>query len=54
MRRYGVVLLMLASAACQYDPFAHDFTKERPGTGTLAGVYELDDDPRVLRVTSPA
>ena len=33
---------MLATAACQYDPFAHEFTKVRPEKGTLVGVYELD------------
>lgn len=44
MRRYTVVLLMLATTACQYDPFAHEFTKVRPETGKLVGVYELDDE----------
>ncbi len=44
MRRYTFVLLMLATTACQYDPFAHEFTKVRPETGKLVGVYELDDE----------
>jgi len=44
MRRYSLVLLILATAACQYDPFAREFTKVRPERGALIGVYELDDE----------
>jgi hypothetical protein len=44
MRRYTFVLLMFAAAACQYDPFAHEFTKVKPETRELVGVYELDDE----------
>jgi len=44
MRRYSLVLLILATAACQYDPFAHEFTRVKPERATLVGVYELDDE----------
>lgn len=36
-------LLLAASVACQYDPFAHQFTKVRPTTEDLVGLYELDE-----------
>jgi len=49
MRRYTFVLLMLATTACQYDPFAHEFTKVRAETGALVGVYELDDESTEMR-----
>jgi len=38
------VLLLAVSIACQYDPFAHEFTSVKPTDDELIGQYELDDE----------
>lgn len=42
-RRIALLLLVL-STACQYDPFAHEFTNVKPTDEDLIGQYELDDE----------
>src|SRR5688572_31234466 len=37
------LLLSVVSVACQYDPFAHQFTSVKPTHEELIGQYELDD-----------
>ncbi len=45
MHRSTVAVLLLAiSIACQYDPFAHEYTSVKPTDTELIGQYELDDD----------
>jgi hypothetical protein len=45
MPRFALTLLLLAvSIACQYDPFAHEFTRVKPNAEELVGLYELDDE----------
>jgi hypothetical protein len=38
----GVIVLLMA--ACQYDPFAHEFTKARPAEHSLVGTYVPDEE----------
>lgn len=38
------LFLLLVSVACQYDPFAHQFTSVKPIDEDLVGQYELDDE----------
>jgi hypothetical protein len=38
------LLLLVVSMACQYDPFAHEFTSVKPTDEDLIGQYDLDDE----------
>ena len=59
MSRLTIVFLMVMSgAACQYDPFAHEFTEVKPSASDLVGTYVLDSESidrlgRVHQVPSP-
>jgi hypothetical protein len=39
-----IFVVALASVACQYDPFAHEFTTVEPTREELVGDYELNDE----------
>jgi hypothetical protein len=38
------LLFVVVLVACQYDPFVHEFTTERPSATDLLGAYVLDDE----------
>jgi hypothetical protein len=40
--RRTLFLLVLFSSACQYDPFAHEYTTSRPAESDLPGTYRPD------------
>ena len=40
------LLLALGALACQYNPFAHEFTHDKPSANEIVGVYRLDQESR--------
>src|SRR5215212_3209614 len=43
MMRSTIMILGLAAAGCQYDPYAHEFTTAKPEPAALAGTYRLKE-----------
>jgi hypothetical protein len=41
--RSTIMILALAAAGCQYDPYAHEFTTAKPDPAALAGIYRLKE-----------
>ena len=44
MMKRMLLSAVVFAAGCQYDPFAHEFTSNRPADGSVAGRYVPEDD----------